>query len=456
MKKVNRIVVLVLGLSATTWALAPNLIGLEIEGPNEVAEESSAQYKAIAVYDDNSTKDVTNLAEWIISPDDYAGINDSGLLATYELVMPTEDVTIYAQYEVGNDIFQAEKDVQIFALCPQGGALEFDGKDDYVEIENNLSLNLTRELTLAAWVRMAQHKELSTFVQKWGDTSNRRQYLLCETSAKARIYMSHNGAEYRFVNSTTDIPLDEWTHIAGTYDGMKLRMYLNGILEGEVSTTGPIFTSEIYARIGGYGNDPEFPRDRYLNGTIDEVCVFNRALSAEEVADLMYLGVTIDSNLVGYWDFGEGEGQVAYDSSGNGNDGYLGADPCEPDSSDPCWVEPGAPLHCTARQIIVRNISGALDDKAAAAELIYSALEKEKASEKLLLDEMKDQKPRCWGYWDIVQPIVEIKKSMLFEEQCRQKLQAGIEALERALNWLLNDTIPDWPKKADKPPKCNK
>ncbi len=457
-------------MSATTWALAPNLKGLEIVGPNEVVEGTSTQYKAIAVYDNNSTKDVTGLVLWEVYPDNYADMNDSGLLNTYELVMPTEDITIYAQYEEGNDVVQAEKDVQIYALCTKG-AIELDGIDDFVRLPYNEPVWLPEHnFSISLWAYCERDYGVAMGPESFLDLNNTEEgsyngengcHLLRNTSnGKILFRMATLTDVDDNLLSESSIESGRWYHIVAVRNGGWQGIYIDGQLDNSrTCTTDPIKYQGTYDNDSvtiGKSSSKANPSSDFLKGLVDEVMIFNRALSSGEVTDLMYFGISSDPNLVGYWAFNEGQGQIAYDSSGNGNDGYLGNDPCNPDDSDPCWVESGAPMQCTARQMIVRNISGALDDKAAAAELIDSALEKEKASEKLLLDEMKEQKPRFWRDWNIVQPIVEIKKSMIFEEQCRQKLQAAIESLERALDWLLNDTEPTWPQKPGKPHKFNK
>ncbi|GAI36006.1 unnamed protein product, partial [marine sediment metagenome] len=90
--------------------------------------------------------------------------------------------------------------------------------------------------------------------------------------------------------------------------------------------------------LGGGGADNPFA------GTIDEVMIFDRALTAEEIQATMHSRLTgNEPNLVGYWDFDEGEGQFAYDLTDNGNDGQLGST-AGVDSSDPAWVDSVPPV----------------------------------------------------------------------------------------------------------------
>ncbi|MCJ7778105.1 MAG: LamG domain-containing protein, partial [Sedimentisphaerales bacterium] len=128
------------GLSAEEiWQLyqqgtgGPELVALEIIGPEKVAENSVTQYKAIAHYDNNSTRDVTDSAQWFVEPNTVATIDANGLLTT-ETIFKPRDITIYAEYTEGENTVQAENVVAVFAICPTGSALSFDGVNDYVNM----------------------------------------------------------------------------------------------------------------------------------------------------------------------------------------------------------------------------------------------------------------------------------------------------------------------------------
>jgi hypothetical protein len=77
---------------------------------------------------------------------------------------------------------------------------------------------------------------------------------------------------------TSAIPLNAWTHLASTYDGANLRVYVNGVLAGTTAVTGAIGGTANPLRIGG-----NLPWGEYFNGLIDEVRVYNRALAASEI-----------------------------------------------------------------------------------------------------------------------------------------------------------------------------
>jgi hypothetical protein len=87
------------------------------------------------------------------------------------------------------------------------------------------------------------------------------------------------GAADRAVRATLALPLDTWTHIAVTYDGAMQRIYVNGVEAGSRAQTGPIAVGNGALRIGG---NNAFT-DEFFSGVIDEVRIFNRALTAAEI-----------------------------------------------------------------------------------------------------------------------------------------------------------------------------
>src|SRR5207244_3352856 len=87
---------------------------------------------------------------------------------------------------------------------------------------------------------------------------------------------------------TAALPLNAWTHLATAYDGANLRLYVNGVLRRTVAVTGLITVGDIHGalRIGGNNGFPDVAGrfgGECLTGLIDEVKVYNRALSAAEI-----------------------------------------------------------------------------------------------------------------------------------------------------------------------------
>jgi len=328
------------------------LVGLEIVGQNKVAEDFSASYKAIAYYDNGSTKDITNSADWTVEPNSFAGI-EAGLLTTKSITRLEEDISIYAQYSEGEIIVEADKQIVVFALCPAGYALQFDGVNDYVSLSENAIT--TTEFTVSAWANHfgqggGSYHGNRIFTQRDAEIGDNH----CSVCLATEVYWDGANCAYAGIRSSNGsiqrltVPekdYNEWHYYGMTVNSDEFIFYIDG---SEVKSTsnnqlGDYVTSIDYVDIGRYRWHEE--NRGFFNGKIDEVRIYDRALTAEEILANMHAKPAGDeSNLVGYWDFDEGEGQIVYDLSGNGNDAYLGSDPCQPDNSDPVWIESDAPI----------------------------------------------------------------------------------------------------------------
>jgi len=172
-----------------------------------------------------------------------------------------------------------------------GKALEFDGTISRIEIPHSEDMNFEEGVTVEAWINPTNYNALSAVVQKWGDTTNRRQYLLCFVADKATMYISGSGNSWPSAPGTTAVKTGEWTHIAGTYDIKSIKTYVNGKLDAETPNTEGLFGSDVPAWIGGYGPDADFDGNRHFPGIIDEVRYWNGALSADEVKANMNISV---------------------------------------------------------------------------------------------------------------------------------------------------------------------
>jgi hypothetical protein len=171
-----------------------------------------------------------------------------------------------------------------------GGALEFNGDGDHVFVPHADALNL-EAVSVVAWVVPTEwNPDLNAIAQKWEDGTNRRQYQLTVYQEKNWWYVSDAGDNWPRTDATTTIiPLDEWTHLVGTYDGSMMRAYVNGVLDEEKPQEAGLFTSDVDVQIGGYG--PTTPvvygENRHFKGVIDEVYFYDGALTEAEIRALM-------------------------------------------------------------------------------------------------------------------------------------------------------------------------
>jgi hypothetical protein len=198
--------------------------------------------------------------------------------------------------------------------CSGTGEFDFDGSTNYISIPDAQELQPTSSMTIAAWVRgdtWSSGSDVDVVFRKGEDNPN--NYQLAIADGRATLYLDENDSQG--VRGDTVLTPGQWYHVAAVWDGSTVSIYVNGELDSApVSRTGTIGTDSRPVYIGGRaGTD-------YFDGTIRDVRFYNRPLCPEEIAVISQF-----SGLVGEWKLDETSGTIAYDSSGNGNDGvYLG------------------------------------------------------------------------------------------------------------------------------------
>jgi len=194
-----------------------------------------------------------------------------------------------------------------------GSALQFDGVDDYVDCGNDESLTgINGQVTLEAWIYLDALTTHYKIVYHTNDEYG--MAVLSNGSTEVRIRDSDVNYDANVPAGT--ITAGQWYHLVGTYDGEYVRSYVNGDLVENGANNPKAHTGDIDTSIASvYISHPtSYP----FNGIIDEVRIYNRALSAEEVKYHYNRGGPVAS-----WNFDEGSGTVIHDSSGNGFDGTL-------------------------------------------------------------------------------------------------------------------------------------
>jgi tetratricopeptide (TPR) repeat protein len=160
-----------------------------------------------------------------------------------------------------------------------GGALEFDGEDDYVEIEDETSFDITGQVTLSMWVKTNDtgNNENNPYVAK-GDHS----YAIKHYGDNSIEFFIYDGDWYAVQHSVDSSFNDSWHHLVGAYDGTQLRLYVDGLQQGTADHTGSIATSDFAVNIGRNSEHT----DRLYDGLIDDVRIYNYALTEDEIVSL--------------------------------------------------------------------------------------------------------------------------------------------------------------------------
>ena len=160
-----------------------------------------------------------------------------------------------------------------------GGALTFDGATSWVTINNSTLLQLTTGMTIEAWVQTTTPADWRCVILK--ERSGGLSYALYagDTPGHPASFI-RRPADSGDVDATgaSMVPTGVWVHVAATYDGATLRTFVNGAQVASAAAAGSIQTSTMPLRIGGNSIWGE-----YFKGAIDEVRIYNRALTAAEI-----------------------------------------------------------------------------------------------------------------------------------------------------------------------------
>src|SRR6185369_7209285 len=157
-----------------------------------------------------------------------------------------------------------------------GNALVFNGTNAVVTVPDAPSLQLTAAVTLEAWVFP------TTAPTGWRAVIDKNvdgYYLMASTDNGNRPGAGGtwtNGNKNVF--GTSVLPVNTWTHLASTFDGTTVRLFVNGVQVASLAQTVPLATTTATLQIGGDAYTGE-----NFAGLIDEVRVYNRALSAAEI-----------------------------------------------------------------------------------------------------------------------------------------------------------------------------
>jgi hypothetical protein len=167
-----------------------------------------------------------------------------------------------------------------------GSALRFDGVNDHVSVPNSATLNsTTSQIAVAGWVyheaNQAGWRVLATrqYGTSWDD-----QFTLGLLDNTARFGV-HTTSGYPALAGPA-LPVNQWVHLVGTYDGSTIRLYVNGAQVASASLSGALVSTTLPLLIGAGHNNTSGAVTETLQGRLDDVRLYNRSLSAAEVQAL--------------------------------------------------------------------------------------------------------------------------------------------------------------------------
>lgn len=169
-------------------------------------------------------------------------------------------------------------DTSMYQESISGTGIMYDGQNIYSRINAHPAHDINSTITLSAWVKpLDDDSSKQHYIIDRRDYTEAGYYLMYQTQGSSNVF------SFRFfdgtISSTTSPSLGNWYHVAATYDGSNLRMYVNGVLENSQS-----FSPSITEVISPVFIGQRYTNNNRFNGVIDEVMIFNRSLAEEEIS----------------------------------------------------------------------------------------------------------------------------------------------------------------------------
>ena len=173
---------------------------------------------------------------------------------------------------------------------PEGGALSVQG-NGYVNVPDSASIDsVTDQVTVAAWMFLTAPVMPNTYAtaisRQIGTGYGQHYHLSVNDQQQAILFITTTTAGQQVIGGPPTFPLQTWVHLAGTYDGSQIRLYVNGTEVNSQAVTGPFASETNPVILSGNGNGGPPVISEFVPGQLDEVMLYRRALGADEIAQL--------------------------------------------------------------------------------------------------------------------------------------------------------------------------
>ena len=167
-----------------------------------------------------------------------------------------------------------------------GKALDFNGSTDYVEVDSEPGLNITGDITVMAWI-FKRPAGRGTILGKWRQVGNVWSYVLYDRGEPGGGWrLRWDDQSQTNLEGPYTFPDRKWVHNAATYDGSVMKVFEDGKEIGKATADKKIDVTDNPVWIGNDGYQQHF------NGLIDEVAIFNVALTVDEIKRIIKQGLS--------------------------------------------------------------------------------------------------------------------------------------------------------------------
>jgi len=240
--------------------------------------------------------------------------NDAFLVHANTFTLPISVITgtynLRARCSYGNTqtsacdaIIYGEAENYIVQINGQGEALNFNASNNRVDLGSSLNtiLSSSNKITVEAWVKPSTNTGLGCITGNYNTSAPNMQFLLRRDNSNFAFYVN-NGSGFVSVTSAATSTVGVWQHVAGSWNGSVLSIYVNGVLSNTAALVGiSINTYSNPIWIGTNNINENF------SGSIDELRIWNKTLCQPEIQNNMLGQLTLpQTNLQGYYQFNQG------------------------------------------------------------------------------------------------------------------------------------------------------
>lgn len=284
-------------ITNATFTVTPPVTGTVIYSGTTATFAPYSNLSSSTTYTVTITRDAKDLAGNSLASNyvwtfKTAGSTPDSHLVGYWKFDETSDATAFDSS--GNSNTGTLTNGPVWTTGKAGNALQFDGVDDYVDTGNGASLQITGAITLAGWVKLNSLSSDNAFFgrgQALGSNGNRGYFVSFTGSSTKKIYFDTYNTTTRdaLFTGSNAINDNNWHYVVATWDGTSginsKKIYLDGLLDAQKSSSiTEIGAPNVNFRIGADSN-----QDLHTNGLIDEVKVYNRALSISEIIEEYFI-----------------------------------------------------------------------------------------------------------------------------------------------------------------------
>ena len=204
--------------------------------------------------------------------------------------------------------------------------LEFDGEDDFINLGKKPEFKIEKTVTLEAWIYCQNQRRRTGILTNVFDTTDTESGYGLLLDGKSGIFFALKTPDkrIRYLSSQANsLSLNQWHHIAATYDGQEMKVYIDGEEKNSKSVSDEVihYDPENDLLIGAYqDNNETYP----FQGKITDVRLWQICRTQKQIQDAMHQRLQgNEAGLMGYWSLQEGSGNQATDQTSQGNHGII-------------------------------------------------------------------------------------------------------------------------------------